>query len=93
MKPRLAEDMCGCCGQSWGIPSQEVPRLLLDRAYDRDLLTVLSFWALAGIRQLAFRRIVQRGFGNFYETWNSAPSLSHVIKTSSVGSGSVHTRQ
>lgn len=76
-----------------GIPSQEVPRLLLDRAYDRDLRTVLSFWALAGTRQFTFRREVQRGLGNFYETWNSAPFLSHVIKISLVGSGSVCTRQ
>lgn len=84
MKPRLAEDRCGCRWQSWGILSQEVPRLLLGRAYDRDLRTVLSFWALAGTRQLTFRRVVQRGFGNFYETWNSAPYLSHVIKISLV---------
>lgn len=64
--------------------------MLLDRAYDRELLSLI-FLDYSGIRQLAFRHILKGGFGNFYETWNSIPFLSHVIKIL-VGSGSVYTR-
>lgn len=91
VKPQLAENTFGCCWQSWGVHSQQVPSLLLDRVYDRKLLTVLSFWIITGIKQLAFRSIPKRGFGNFYETWNRVPYLSHVIKISSVGSSSIYT--
>lgn len=68
VKPQLAEDMFGCCWQSWGVHSQRVPSLLLDKTYDRELLTVLSFWIIRGIKQLAFRSILKRGFGTEFPT-------------------------
>lgn len=40
-----------------GCSLQEMPSLLLDRAYDGDLLTVSPFGTITAIRQLAFRRM------------------------------------
>lgn len=66
--------------------SWDMQSLLLDRAFGRKVLTVSLLWTVTGIRQLAFR------VWECSETWSSILYLSHVIKASSVGPGSIRTK-
>lgn len=70
---------------------QDVVRVLLDRACERKLLTVLPLWIITGVRHLGFRHKLKTGFGNCYKTWNSIFYSSHVMKVFSAGSGSVYS--
>lgn len=49
----LAGGTFGCCWQSWGTHSQEVSSLLLDRAYERELVSLI-FLDYSGIKHWEF---------------------------------------